>query len=131
MIGLLLAAFLAGSPFAAQAAGSWAHATAARDQHVHNAQLYQAPAPRLVYLPPGSAAAVMIGDNAAGQQEGPQLQHAQVAGQVQAAAGLAVAAVAAVLFIVGWVARRVLDKRRLAAWEADWLVTGPRWSPRR
>jgi hypothetical protein len=30
-----------------------------------------------------------------------------------------------------WMSRRVLDRRRLAAWEAAWALTGPRWSSRR
>jgi hypothetical protein len=44
---------------------------------------------------------------------------------------LAVTALAVVLIIVGWAARWALDRRRLAAWEAEWLASGPRWSPRR
>jgi hypothetical protein len=133
VVGLLLAAFLAGAPLAAHAAGSWAYIASAREQHVQQALLYQAPAAALAFVPPGTApgTTVMAGVNPVGQQEGRPLQHAQVAGRARLAAGLAVAAVAVTLFIVGELARRVLDKRRLAAWEADWLVTGPRWSPRR
>jgi hypothetical protein len=40
-------------------------------------------------------------------------------------------ALAAALIIIGWLTRRALDRRRMAAWDADWLATGPRWTPRR
>lgn len=46
-------------------------------------------------------------------------------------------AVAAVLLLAllllgaGRAAHRALDRRRLGAWEADWSVTGPRWTSRR
>lgn len=36
--------------------------------------------------------------------------------------------VALMLALVGVLARRSLDKRRMAAWEADWQSTGPRWT---
>jgi hypothetical protein len=29
-----------------------------------------------------------------------------------------------------WLARRALERRDMAAWEADWLVTGARWTCR-
>lgn len=35
------------------------------------------------------------------------------------------------LAAVSRVVSLVLDRRRLARWEADWLVTGPRWTGRR
>ena len=38
---------------------------------------------------------------------------------------------AAVLFIFYRLCRRALDRRRLAAWESDWALTGPRWTTRR
>jgi hypothetical protein len=41
-----------------------------------------------------------------------------------------VIALAALLAVIGMRARRVLDKRRMAAWEAEWRVTGPRWTTR-
>jgi hypothetical protein len=41
-----------------------------------------------------------------------------------------VAAIALLLALVGVLARRSLDKRRMAAWEADWQSTGPRWTTR-
>lgn len=45
---------------------------------------------------------------------------------------LAVAAgIAAGLLIAYWLCRLVLDRRRLAAWESAWALTGPRWTSRR
>ena len=45
---------------------------------------------------------------------------------------LAVAAViAAGLLIPYRLCRLVLDRRRLAAWESAWALTGPRWTSRR
>ena len=36
-----------------------------------------------------------------------------------------------VLVICYWLARLALDRRRLAAWESAWAMTGPRWTSRR
>lgn len=36
-----------------------------------------------------------------------------------------------VLFICYCFCRLVLDRRRLAAWESEWALTGPRWTTRR
>src|SRR5204862_6336099 len=41
VLGALLAAFLAAAPFAAHAAGSWAHTSAARDAQAQRASLHQ------------------------------------------------------------------------------------------
>jgi hypothetical protein len=35
------------------------------------------------------------------------------------------------VIIIGMLVRRALDRRRMAAWDRDWLATGPRWTPRR
>ena len=44
MLGVLLAAFLAGAPFAAHAAGSWTYATSVREAQAQQATLRQVPA---------------------------------------------------------------------------------------
>jgi hypothetical protein len=36
-----------------------------------------------------------------------------------------------VLVVCYLVSRVVLDRRRLAGWESDWALTGPRWTTRR
>jgi hypothetical protein len=79
--------------------------------------------------PAGSA--VTVWTNRAGQLADPPLQRPQITSQAQVAGGMAVAGLAIVLVLAGWLARRVLDRRRMADWDADWLATGPRWSPRR
>jgi hypothetical protein len=43
----------------------------------------------------------------------------------------AVAGAGLVLLIASRVARSLLDRRRLAAWDTAWRVTSPRWTPGR
>ena len=165
VLGALLAAFLAAAPFAAQAAGAWAHALAARQAQTQRADLSQVTATLLRTAPVltgyGSASGIVIkarwqapdgkirtgellmtADAAAGHSTqiwvdrtgrltGPPLSADQVTGQVQLAAGVAVGGLAAMLITAAWLVRSGLDRRRMAAWDADWLANGPRWSPRR
>jgi hypothetical protein len=86
-----------------------------------------------LYVPDGKPAGstVTVWSNQAGQLADPPLQRSQVINRVQIAEAFSVAGLAVILIMVGWLARRALDRRRLAAWDADWLATGPRWSPRR
>ena len=159
MLGVLLAAFLAGAPFAAHAAGSWTYATSIREAQAQQATLRQVPATLLqaapsnisneanarwkapdgqvrtgqIFAPSGAPAGstVMVWVNQAGQLTDSPLQTSQVTGRADMARALAVAALAAVLGIVGLVGRWALDRRRLTAWDAEWLATEPRWSSRR
>ncbi len=48
---------------------------------------------------------------------------------IAASAAVGVAGISVLL--LGLAVRRALDRRRLAAWDADWLATGPRWTTRR
>jgi len=50
----------------------------------------------------------------------------------QAAFGevLGVMASAGALTLAGALARRTLNRHRIAAWDADWHATGPRWTTR-
>jgi hypothetical protein len=86
-----------------------------------------------VAAPPGARAGstVLVWTDTSGRLTGPPLQHKQVAGQAGFAAGLAVAGLSLVLWCCGIWSYRALGKRRLAAWDADWRVTGPRWTSRR
>lgn len=166
VLGVLLAVFLAGAPFAAHAAGSWAYATSAREAQAQRASLRQVPATLLkpapawnayangggvpevdarwraadgqvrtgeVFVPAGAAAGsvVLVWTNQAGQLVGPPLGPTQLASRAQLAAAAAAGCLAVALIAAGWLARRSLNRRRLAAWDADWLANGPRWSPRR
>jgi hypothetical protein len=58
------------------------------------------------------------------------LLDSQVADQTTSGEALGVGASAVVLTLVGALALWVLNKRRMAAWEADWHATGPRWTTR-
>ena len=51
VLGLLLAAFLAGAPFAGHAAGSWVHATSAREAQAQQAQVHEVQATLLEAAP--------------------------------------------------------------------------------
>ena len=85
-----------------------------------------------VPAPPGERAGsrVTIWVNASGRLTGPPLQTSDVAAQHTIAALFAPAALG-LLLLAGWaLARRMLDRRRMAAWDADWQVTGPRWTSR-
>ena len=164
VLGALLAAFLAAAPFAAHAAGSWAHASAVRDAQAQRASLHQVTATLLGAAPvlsgyglasdfavearwrapdgrvrtgellvTATAAAghsTRIWVDRAGRLTGP-LSRDQVTGRVQLAVGVAVGGLAVLLIVAAWLARRGIDRRRMAAWDADWLANGPRWSPRR
>jgi hypothetical protein len=163
VLSVLVAAFLAGAPFAAQAAGSWTYATSTREAQAQQAALRRVPATLLqaaapwsiseggieaqarwkapdgqtrtgeVFVLSGTAAGstVMVWVNQSGQLADSPLQHGEVTARVVMARVLAVAALAVTLIVVGWAARWALDRRRLAAWDAEWLATGPRWSSRR
>ena len=67
----------------------------------------------------------------AGRLTGPPMSGDQVAGRAQLAVGVAVGGLAVLLIMAAWLVRRGIDRRRMAAWDADWLANGPRWSPRR
>jgi hypothetical protein len=58
------------------------------------------------------------------------LLDSQVADQTTSGEALGVGASAVVLTLVGALALRALNKRRMAAWDADWHATGPRWTTR-
>lgn len=58
------------------------------------------------------------------------LTDSQVAGQTAIGEGLGVITSAVVLTLAGGLALWALNKRRMAAWDADWHATGPRWTTR-
>lgn len=58
------------------------------------------------------------------------LLDSQVAGQTVLGEALGVTAAAVVLTVAGVLTRRSLNKRRMAAWDADWHATGPHWTTR-
>jgi hypothetical protein len=86
-----------------------------------------------VLEPPGTVAGakVPVWITVDGQLANQPLLDSQVSGQVLLAQILSVIAVAILLTVTGVLGRRALDKRRTAAWDADWRATGPRWTARR
>jgi hypothetical protein len=163
VLGVLIAAFAVGVPFAVYAAGSLAHAMAAREQQAQDATVHRVtatllqPAPvwnaetgalatdarwrapdgqvrtGLVDAPSGAkeGSAVPVWVNQAGQIADPPLTASEVAAQADLAETLTVGGLALLLITAGWLARRALDRRRMAAWDADWFANGPRWTSRR
>jgi hypothetical protein len=86
-----------------------------------------------VFIPDGAVAGatVMVWIDQAGQLTDPPLEQAQVASRAQLARVLADIALAVTVLVTGALTHKLLVRRRLAAWEADWLAKGPDWSPRR
>ena len=64
----------------------------------------------------------------AGQLADPPLSRVQLTARAQLARELAAGALGIALAASSWLTRWLLDRRRMAAWDADWLATGPRWS---
>ena len=56
------------------------------------------------------------------------LQYRAIERQAALAAGFASAGLALVLLGAAALARRILNRRRLASWDAAWQATGPRWT---
>jgi len=85
-----------------------------------------------IYAPAGAAAGstVLVWIGRSGQLAASPLQRGDVAEEVALAASLATMAVAGVLAALGLVTRWLLDRRRLAAWDARWRATGPQWTGR-
>lgn len=152
----LVAAFVLGGSLAALTAGRWTYDTALRNEQAGRAARHQVAAvllttaqgwsPAMVQArwaapggvrrtgwvpvpagsPAGSTVRVWIGP--AGRPAEPPLRHSQIVGQAVMAAAAAVFAVAMLLGGAGLFARHVADRRRLAAWDAQWRTTGPKWS---
>ncbi len=78
-----------------------------------------------------AGAAVHIWVDQSGAQTGPPLRPQQAAGQAILASVLAPFALGTVLLCATSLAVYILDRRRLAAWAADWRATGPRWNSHR
>jgi hypothetical protein len=65
-----------------------------------------------------------------GQLTDAPLLNAQVSDSAYFAGVFGVIALATVLAIIGLLACRELNKRRMAAWDAEWRATGPHWTTR-
>jgi len=80
----------------------------------------------LTGTPRGSS--VPVWTDAAGDLTGAPLTPAQVADRADTAAIGAIAGVGVLYLSAAVAARRVLTRRRIAAWHADWEVTARMWS---
>jgi hypothetical protein len=74
---------------------------------------------------------VIIWTDAAGNLASQPLQPSQVAGQGYMAALGAIVGVGVVYLCATVIMLRVLNRRRMAAWAADWAVTAPAWNRQR
>ena len=79
--------------------------------------------------PRGSA--VTIWTDADGDQTSPPLQPAEVTGQAQLATGGTFAGIGLLYLCAAVIIRRVLYRRRMAAWDAEWAITAPVWNRQR
>lgn len=86
-----------------------------------------------VAVPAGArrGATVRVWVNAAGQLVSPPLGPAQIAGQADLASIGTVTGIALLYLCEAVIIREVLNRRRLAAWDADWAVTEPAWNRQR
>jgi hypothetical protein len=154
LAALLVAVFLAGAPLLSVAAIGWAGAAgqrAERSWHQVPAVLLQAaPAPAgevlgysqvparwrapdgrartgqipvSIGLPAGRTVRLWV--DAAGSPTGPAPSNRAVLTREAVAAAGAAVALGIVLLCLAWAGRWVLDRRRLAGWEAEWAIVGP------
>jgi hypothetical protein len=72
----------------------------------------------------------MVWTDGSGRLTSPPLRHGVVASRAAATTVLAPATLAFLLLSTAILAHRALDRWRLAAWEADWSITEPRWTRR-
>ena len=66
--------------------------------------------------------------NAAGQVMTPPLAPRQLSDRIDTLTFIVMAALALLLMTLKGIVRRILDKRRLAAWASEWLTVAPRWN---
>ena len=157
---LLVAAFLIGAPVVARAAIGWVSRVAAAEQQAMRSwhqvpavvqKAAPAPAawqtswvparwtapggrPRTGRIPVSDAVAagqtIRLWVDAAGTPTGPPPGQALVELDDVATAAVAVVALGIVLLCLMCAGRFVLDRRRLAGWEAAWADVGPQWTKR-
>ncbi|HET9080777.1 MAG TPA: hypothetical protein VFO01_09710 [Trebonia sp.] len=80
--------------------------------------------------PKGTAVTVWA-DDGSGYLDSPPLTMTEAAGQADAAMVGAIAGTGLVYVVGSWAILRLLNRRRMAAWEADWLATAPTWNRQR
>jgi hypothetical protein len=78
---------------------------------------------------PGGSVKVWV--DATGELTGPPLQRSQVRHQAELAAIGAPLGLGFIVLWAGLLAKDLLDRHRLAGWEAEWRATGPQWTRQR
>jgi hypothetical protein len=73
---------------------------------------------------------VPIWVNNVGQLVYPPIGQGQIASRVIAVVALTPAILAIMLLGVGWLIRRLLDRRRMASWATEWSAVEPLWTKR-
>ncbi len=83
----------------------------------------------IVMVPAGTpaGATATIWTSAQGVPTGPPLNAAQISRQAVLAGLTAVLGLALLLTVSAIVIRRLLNRRRMTAWDAEWSATGPQW----
>jgi hypothetical protein len=99
----------------------WTRASWTVDGHQHVAKV-----PALAGIRAGTTVPVWL-DRAGHVQQMP-LTTSQVRDRVEIAAAAALSVLAVVLSCLALAGRSLLNRKRLAAWEAAWLAVGPQWS---
>ncbi len=79
---------------------------------------------------PRVGSTVMVRVDNVGRLTGPPLLHSQVVSRAALTAVAATAALGSLLLGAWGLMHHLLERKRLAAWEADWRATGPQWSRR-
>jgi hypothetical protein len=76
--------------------------------------------------PRGSRVTVYL--TSTGRVQTPPMTAGHARGRVLAAELVALALLAVLLALLALLARWIVDRRRLASWQTEWLTVGPRWS---
>lgn len=93
----------------------------------------QSPRSGQILAPVGTRAGgtVTVWIDASGAVTSPPPDHRDIAGDVTIAAMVAGLVTSLLVLASNALARRVLDRGRLRAWDAEWRATGPLWTGRR
>jgi hypothetical protein len=115
---------VAGPAMAGNGSNSWLVWAPARWTADGRTQAGNAPVPAGTSLD----AVVPVWLNRAGHVQVPPLSAGAARDRIVVAAVFALASLAALLTILAALARWLIDRRRLAGWEAAWRSVGPQWS---
>jgi hypothetical protein len=113
-----------GPAFPDNGANTWTAWTAAR--WTYHGHTYRGEVPATSGSSAGSTQTIWL--NHAGHVQRPPMSPALVSDWIFGDTLLAAGALALLLIVAVWLIRRILDRRRIASWELDWLIVEPRWS---